>query len=77
MDGPSPNSILPSSRRHSPQDAAVRVSAGGDGTITPALLSPEIQARWKHAAESDKMIQNAIDQARANQAASARASSVR
>ncbi|MEO8550555.1 MAG: KamA family radical SAM protein [Kofleriaceae bacterium] len=40
-------------------------------------LSPEIQAKWKHAAESDKMISQAIDQAKANQAANARASSVR
>ena len=40
-------------------------------------LAPEIQARWKTVAEQDKMIDDAIAKARANVAASARASSVR
>ncbi|HEY3807534.1 MAG TPA: KamA family radical SAM protein [Kofleriaceae bacterium] len=40
-------------------------------------LAPEIQARWKDPAEQDKMVEHAIAQARANQAATARASSIR
>ncbi len=40
-------------------------------------LSPEVQASWKSTAESDKMIEAAIAQARANQASSAHASRVR
>jgi lysine 2,3-aminomutase len=40
-------------------------------------LSPEVQARWKSPAEQDRMVEAAIAQAKANQNASARASSVR
>jgi lysine 2,3-aminomutase len=40
-------------------------------------LAPEIQERWKTAAEPDRMIAAAIEAARSAQAASARASSVR
>ena len=40
-------------------------------------LEPEIQNRWKDPAEQQKMVDAAIAQAQANQAASARASSVR
>lgn len=40
-------------------------------------LAPEIQERWKSAAEQDRMVEAAIAQAKANQLASARASSVR
>ena len=40
-------------------------------------LSPEIQAKWKDKASQDAMIEDAIAKANANQAASARASSVR
>jgi lysine 2,3-aminomutase len=40
-------------------------------------LAPEVQARWKVAAEQDRMVEAAIAQAKANQNASARASSVR
>src|SRR3569833_537699 len=40
-------------------------------------LSPEIQAKWHDKAAQDKMIEAAISQAKLNQAASARASSVR
>jgi len=41
------------------------------------MLAPEFQARWKTPAEQDRMVADAIAVARANQAASARASSVR
>jgi lysine 2,3-aminomutase len=40
-------------------------------------LAPEVQERWKSPAEQDKMVEAAIAQAKANQLASARASSVR
>jgi lysine 2,3-aminomutase len=40
-------------------------------------LSPEVQAKWKNPADSDLMIEHAIGQAKLNQVASARASSVR
>ncbi|MBV8760314.1 MAG: KamA family radical SAM protein [Deltaproteobacteria bacterium] len=40
-------------------------------------LSAEVQERWKSPAEQDKMVELAIAQAKANQQASARASSVR
>ena len=40
-------------------------------------LSPDVQARWKSPAEQDRMVEDAIAQAKANQVASARASSVR
>ncbi|MDB4959422.1 MAG: lysine 2,3-aminomutase YodO family protein [Myxococcales bacterium] len=40
-------------------------------------LSPEIQQRWKSTAESDRMVEAAITQAKLNQAATARASSIR
>jgi lysine 2,3-aminomutase len=40
-------------------------------------LSPEYQEKWKHPAEQDRMVAAAIGQAKANQRASARASSVR
>ena len=40
-------------------------------------LAPDVQARWKDKAQQDKMIADAIAQAQANHAASARASSVR
>jgi lysine 2,3-aminomutase len=40
-------------------------------------LSPEIQAKWKNPAEQDRMVEAAIAQAKLNQVASARASSVR
>ncbi|HTL39100.1 MAG TPA: KamA family radical SAM protein [Kofleriaceae bacterium] len=40
-------------------------------------LSPEIQAKWKDPAEQDRMVESAIAQAKLNQVASARASSVR
>src|SRR5688572_13394503 len=40
-------------------------------------LAPEIQTRWKDEAEQAKMIDDAVAKARANQAASGRASSVR
>jgi lysine 2,3-aminomutase len=40
-------------------------------------LAPEIQARWKDPAAQDKMIEQAIAQAKLNHAQSARASSVR
>jgi lysine 2,3-aminomutase len=40
-------------------------------------LSPEIQAKWKNPADQDRMVEAAIAQARLNQVASARASSVR
>lgn len=40
-------------------------------------LAPEIQAKWKIQAEQDRMVADAIAQAQANQASSARASSVR
>lgn len=40
-------------------------------------LSPEIQEKWRSAAEQDKMVEAAIAQAKLNQVASARASSVR
>src|SRR5262249_6164442 len=39
--------------------------------------APELEGRWKIKAEQDKMIEDAIAHAKANQAASARASSVR
>jgi len=40
-------------------------------------LSPEVQERWKTATEQDRMVEAAVSQARQNQIASARASSVR
>ncbi len=40
-------------------------------------LAPEIQAKWKSVAEQDRMVESAIAQAKLNQVASARASSVR
>ena len=40
-------------------------------------LSPEIQAKWKDVAEQDRMVEAAIAQARLNQVATAKASSVR
>ena len=40
-------------------------------------LTPEIQERWKSVAEQDRMVEAAIAQAKANQLASQRASSVR
>ena len=40
-------------------------------------LAREIQARWKSPEEQDKMVEQAIAQARANQAATERASSIR
>jgi lysine 2,3-aminomutase len=40
-------------------------------------LSPEVQERWKSAAEQDRMVEAAVAAAKANQNASARASSVR
>jgi lysine 2,3-aminomutase len=40
-------------------------------------LSPEVQARWKSPAEQDRMVEDAIAQAKAKQLATARASSVR
>jgi lysine 2,3-aminomutase len=40
-------------------------------------LSPEIQAKWKIPAEQERMVEAAIAQAKLNQVASARASSVR
>ncbi len=40
-------------------------------------LSPEMQAKWKNPVEQDRMIEHAIAQAKLNQVASARASSVR
>jgi lysine 2,3-aminomutase len=40
-------------------------------------LSPEIQAKWKDPAEQDRMVESAIAQAKLNQVASSRASSVR
>jgi lysine 2,3-aminomutase len=40
-------------------------------------LSPDVQAKWHDKAAQDKMIEAAISQAKLNQAASARASSVR
>ena len=40
-------------------------------------LSPDIQAKWKNAADQDRMIEAAIGQAKLNQAQTARASSVR
>jgi len=40
-------------------------------------LSPAVQERWKSASEQDKMVEAAIAAAKANQLASARASSVR
>jgi lysine 2,3-aminomutase len=40
-------------------------------------LAPEFQERWKSVAEQDKMVEDAIARAKANQLASARASSVR
>lgn len=40
-------------------------------------LSPEIQAKWKNTADQDRMVEAAIEQAKANMAASERASSVR
>jgi lysine 2,3-aminomutase len=39
-------------------------------------LSPEIQEKWKHPAEQDRMVESAIAQAKLNQVANARASSV-
>ena len=39
-------------------------------------LAPEVQARWRDKAEQDRMIADAVAQARANQAASAHASSI-
>jgi lysine 2,3-aminomutase len=41
------------------------------------LLAPEIQERWRSAAEQDRMIEDAIARAKASQLANARASSVR
>jgi lysine 2,3-aminomutase len=40
-------------------------------------LAPEVQARWTVAAERDRMVAHAIAQAKANQDATARASSIR
>ncbi|HMG21512.1 MAG TPA: KamA family radical SAM protein, partial [Kofleriaceae bacterium] len=40
-------------------------------------LAPEVQQRWKSAAEQDRMVEDALARARANQLASARASAVR
>jgi lysine 2,3-aminomutase len=40
-------------------------------------LSPEIQERWKSPAEQDRMVEDAIAQAKAKHLATARASSVR
>lgn len=40
-------------------------------------LSPEVQERWKSSAEQDRMVEAAVAAAKANQNASARASSVR
>ena len=40
-------------------------------------LSPEVQEKWKHPADQDRMVEAAIAQAKLNQVASARASSVR
>jgi len=40
-------------------------------------LAPEIQERWRHPIEQNRMVEDAIAQARANQAASAPASGVR
>jgi hypothetical protein len=40
-------------------------------------LAPEIQTRWKDPVEQQKMVDDAVAQARRNQHASARASSVR
>ncbi len=40
-------------------------------------LSPDIQAKWKNAADQDRMIEAAIGQAKLNHAQTARASSVR
>ncbi len=40
-------------------------------------LSPEIQTKWKSAAEQDRMVEAAIAQAKLNQIANAKASSVR
>jgi lysine 2,3-aminomutase len=40
-------------------------------------LSPEIQAKWKHPAEQDRMVEAAISQAKLNHSQTARASSVR
>ena len=40
-------------------------------------LAPEIQAKWKDPAEQDRMVESAIANARASQAANARASSIR
>ena len=41
------------------------------------LLAPEIQEKWRHPAEQDRMVEAAIAQARLNQAANSRASSIR
>jgi len=40
-------------------------------------LAPEIQAKWKTVTEQDKMIEDAVARAKANQQANAHASSVR
>ena len=40
-------------------------------------LAPEIQDKWKHPAEQDRMVEAAIAQAKLNQVANAKASSVR
>ena len=40
-------------------------------------LSPEMQEKWKHPAEQDRMIESAIAQAKLNQIANAKASSIR
>lgn len=40
-------------------------------------LSPEIQAKWKQPAEQDRMVEAAIAQAKLNQSANAKASSIR
>jgi lysine 2,3-aminomutase len=40
-------------------------------------LSPEIQAKWKNPADQDRMVEAAIAQAKLNQVANARASSIR
>ena len=40
-------------------------------------LAPDVQARWRIPAEQDRMIEDAIAQARASYQASARASAVR
>ena len=40
-------------------------------------LAPEIQEKWKHPAEQDRMVEAAIAQAKLNQVANAKASSIR